>query len=250
VSIAWPIPNVFPTLSSGIVHVWSLNLDISPEAISSLRVHMHDDEIARAERFKFDQHRRRFIACRGQVRQILAKYTGTDPDRLEFAYGEKGKPVLAAPWRDSRIEFNVSHSHELALCAVALGRELGVDIEEVRPPYDFEAIANQFFGTEEVAVLNGLSGEAKLAGFFACWTRKEAVLKAVGTGLSIPLNRVIVAILPDEPAAVLKFKGETGEQQEWWMQNLEPALGYAGAVTSAGPPLKMECWQFDPGRSG
>ncbi len=246
----WPIPVEHPTLNPGIVHIWSLDLDLSDDKTDALLANLQDDELARAARYKFDRHRRRFIACRGQVRRILANYLGTDANQLSFQYGPKGKPMLAAPWGDSGIEYNVSHSLELALCAVVLNRELGVDVEHLRTPYDFEGIAAQFFAAEEVAVLRELSDQARLAAFFACWTRKEAVLKAVGAGLSIPLNKVVVSLGPQEPAAVVKFLDASGRSTDWWMQNLEPSPGYVGAVASPGGPLETACWRFDIGKKG
>ncbi|HEY3968528.1 MAG TPA: 4'-phosphopantetheinyl transferase superfamily protein [Planctomycetaceae bacterium] len=243
----WPAPAEHPTLKPRIVHVWSLALDLPHNTIDGLRMNLADDELARAARYKFDRHRRRFIACRGQVRQILANYLGTDASRLSFQYGPKGKPALAAPWSESGVEYNVSHSHERALCAVALNHELGVDVEHLRTPYDFEGIAAQFFAAEEVAALRELSDSARLTAFFACWTQKEAVLKAVGAGLSIPLNQVVVSLAPQQPAVIRNFLDASGQSTDWWMQNLEPFPGYVGAIASQGSSLEMACWQFPVG---
>jgi len=240
----WPVPTEFPPLNAGQVHVWLLNQNLAPDRIEGLRTVLTADEIERADRFKFDKHRRRFAACRGQVREILSRYLGDDPQQIAFEYGPKGKPALAAAWSASELEFNVSNSEELALLAVALRRPLGVDIEFIKPPHDFEAIARHFFAPEEIAVLDSLAGDARLAGFFDCWTRKEAVLKAVGEGLSIPLNQVIVTVAPGEPAAVLKFQPESGEQPEWWMENLVPHPGYAAAIAAQGGALETHCWQW------
>jgi 4'-phosphopantetheinyl transferase len=246
VESAWPIPREHPILIPGTVHIWCLSLDLPPSQIDSLQSDLSADELDRAARYKFDRHRRRFVACRGQVRRILATYLGVSADGLSFDYGPKGKPALAAPRRESRIEYNVSHSHEMALCAVALDQELGVDIELLRAPFNFEGIANQFFAVEEVRVLRGLPDESRLQGFFTCWTRKEAVLKAVGAGLSIPLNKVVVSVTPQEPASVLKFESESGDREEWWIEHLEPSPGYVGAIASLGRPLRSICWQFNP----
>lgn len=244
-SVVWPNSSAPPPLTPGVVHVWSLPLDLTTNKIDVLTGNLDGDELTRAARFKFDRHRRRFIACRGQVRRILASYLGTEALRFGFQYGPQGKPALAGPWSDSRLEFNVSHSHELALCAVTLGRELGVDVEHLRTPYNFEGIASQFFAAEEVAVLRGLSDQARLDAFFACWTRKEAVLKAVGAGLSIPLNQVVVSLAPEQPAAVVKFDDASGKSSAWWMQNLEPSPGYIGAIASQEGPLQLATWRFE-----
>jgi len=240
----WPVVTEFPALKAGRVHVWLLDQNLPADRIERLRTVLTVDEIERADRFKFAKHRRRFVACRGQVREILAHYLQDDPTRIAFEYGPNGKPALAEPWSKSQLEFNVSNSEELSLIAVAFNRPLGVDIEFIKPPHDFEAIARHFFAPVEVAVLDSLTGDARLAGFFDCWTRKEAVLKAVGAGLSISLNKVVVSIAPGRPAAVLRFLPEAGEQPEWWMQNLQPHPGYAAAIAAEGGPLETDCWQW------
>src|SRR5262249_43466747 len=148
-SCGWPISSG-PQLAPGEAHVWFLPLDLSATGIEELRVLLSEDERARAERFHFERHRRRFIACRGQVRRVLAGYLNDSAERLRFQYGSRGKPALEAPWCDSEIAFNVSNSHEVALCALALDRELGVDVEQVVAPSDFDGLAAHFFAKSEV----------------------------------------------------------------------------------------------------
>jgi 4'-phosphopantetheinyl transferase len=246
----WPVPADQPRLAPDVVHVWYLALDLAQPAIDSLRTILSADEQARAARYLFDKHRRRFIACRGQVRRILAGYLNGDPAEIRFLYGPKGKPALAGSWSDSAIQFNVSDSHELAICAVVLNRNLGVDLEYVRQPSDFDSLAERFFAAREVDVLRSLSDERLLEGFFNCWTRKEAVLKAVGVGLSMPLNRVEVTLVPHEPAKVLVYEGDAAAAQAWWLESLEPAVGYVGAVASRGGPLEVLPWRIGGGAVG
>jgi 4'-phosphopantetheinyl transferase len=208
-----------------------------------LRVLLSTDECQRAARFHFERHRRRFIACRGQVRRILGNYLDTSAAQVRFQYGRMGKPALDAPWNGSPIRFNVSNSHEAALCAVALDRELGVDIEHIRAPSDFDGLAARFFARSEVALLRSLPAERRLEAFFNCWTRKEAVLKAVGTGLAFPLDKVVVTLTPDEPARLLAYDDDPEAAADWWLARLEPGPGYMGALASCGGPLKVETWQ-------
>lgn len=241
----WPIPSEQPRLATGVVHVWCLPLDLPQPTIESLRTILPPDEEARAARFLFDRHRRRFIACRGQVRQILARYLSALPVEIRFRYGTQGKPSLAAPSSDAAIQFNVSNSHELALCALVLNRDLGVDLEYIHRLTDFDGLADRFFAVREVEVMRALPEERRREAFFNCWTRKEAVLKAVGIGLSMPLNQVEVTLAPDAPAQVLAYASDGAESDPWWLQSLDPATGYQGAIASRGIPLQIKTWRFD-----
>ncbi|HLJ10894.1 MAG TPA: 4'-phosphopantetheinyl transferase superfamily protein [Planctomycetaceae bacterium] len=240
----WASPTEQPRLARGLVHVWCLPLDLADASIEDLHATLSPDESERAARFLFDRHRRRFIACRGQVREIIAAYLNERPQHVCFRYGSAGKPALDAPWNDSGITFNISNSHELAICALAIDRELGVDIEHIREPRDFDGLAAQFFARAEVDSLQSLLPEERLEAFFNCWTRKEAVLKAVGTGLSFPLDRVIVTVAPNELPSVLSYDGNAAAPVEWWLHCIDPAPGYIGALASPGSPLQAIYWRW------
>src|SRR5260221_1033852 len=121
---SWPPGPEQPRLTPGAVHVWCLPLDLTVAQVEELGMCLSPDEAERAARYHFDRHRRRFIACRGQVREILAAYLSAQAGEIRFAYGPRGKPVLEGPWKDSAIQFNVSNSHDVALLALALDREL------------------------------------------------------------------------------------------------------------------------------
>lgn len=236
----WPRPPDVPILVPRGVHVWRLPLDLPENQLQELTSLLSEDEHERAARFLFDKHRNRFIACRGQVRQILARYLAAKPEELEFHYGLQGKPTLGAPWNESRLAFNVSHSHELALFAVGVDRELGVDLERVRPPSDFDGLAAQFFAEREITALRSLPEGVRLESFFRCWTRKEAVLKAVGSGLTFPLDRIVVTLGPGEPPRVLAC--DSGDPGAWALVNLELGQGYVGALATRGGPIEVQCW--------
>ena len=144
------------------VHVWCLALDLTDEEIVGLEASLSPDEAERAARYHFDRHRRRFIACRGQVRRILAGYLNAQAAEIRFRYSPGGKPALDGLSRDSAVQFNVSNSHDMALCALTLDRELGVDVEHVEEPRDFDGLAAQFFARQEVDLLRSLPGEERL----------------------------------------------------------------------------------------
>src|SRR5262249_48848883 len=196
------------------------------------------DEQRRAERFYFPQDRQHFIAGRGILRVVLGKYLGREPHQLQFDYNLHGKPKLIG---EKRLRFNLSHSHGLALYAVTWEREVGVDIEHVRPDFAGEAIAERFFSPNETAVLRSLPDHLRVAAFFNCWTRKEAYIKARGKGLAIPLDQFDVSLAPGEPAALLADRAAPPESQRWAMCCLAPGPGYAGAVAVEGHDWRLWC---------
>jgi 4'-phosphopantetheinyl transferase len=186
-------PAVLPPLGSK-VHVWIVELDSA--AFDSI-VRQNPLSIAereRAAKFKFDKDRRRFIVAHAALRHILALYLKGDAAHLHFVDGPNGKPKLAAPWDARGIRFNLSHSHEKAVVAVAQGAEVGVDIEFVRADFAFHEVANHFFTEREVAALRALPPELQRHAFYKCWTSKEALLKAKGTGLSGALDEIEISL--------------------------------------------------------
>ncbi len=227
------------------IDVWAARLDPPPEVVAHLRPLLSADEIERAERFRFDHHRRRFIVARGVLRSMLGLYLDRPPASLAFEYGPKGKPSLAAGF-DPHLRFNVSHSDELGLYALGLDTELGVDVEKRRPMPDAEQIAERFFSWNERLDLRGVPGEAKADAFFNCWTRKEAYIKATGDGLSMPLDRFDVSLLPGEPARMRSAEGDPAKAAEWTLLHLEPAEGYVGALCIHGHDWRVASrdWTF------
>jgi 4'-phosphopantetheinyl transferase len=212
------------------VHVW---LAMMPEGDRPVAHALSAAERERAARFRFERHRAEYIHHHEALREILSGYTGAPPESVALACGEKGKPALDPPaaWR-----FNLSHSGPAALVAVAHEIEVGVDIERIRPLAHAEAIAARFFAPAECAALRGLPPEQREAAFFACWTRKEALLKASGDGLSRPLSSFAV---PVDPAAAGPWRVEG-----FTLTALPAPPGYAAALAAAGslPPLRR--WRF------
>jgi 4'-phosphopantetheinyl transferase len=216
------------------VHVWRLGLDPSTEMVARLRAILTDDERKRADRFAFDQHRRRFTVGRGCLRTILGQYTGIEPARIRLYHNDYGKPALDDDQGGQWLRFNVSHSGELALYALTRAREVGVDLETIRPDFAGEDIAKRFFAPAEVAALRGVPAEQRCQAFFACWTRKEAYIKARGKGLAIPLDTFEVSLAPEAPAALLATHDDPNDVGRWTMVALEPGVGFAGALAVEG----------------
>lgn len=229
-----PPPGPSVALGEDEVHVWRASLRPPEHVLARLQAHLSADERARAARFRFPEHRTAFIAGRGVQRDILARYTGLPPAALAYREGSHGKPELAGPPADPGIRFNVSNSGDFALYALTLRREIGVDLEVLKPMPDGMEIAERFFSAPENEVFAALAEEVRDLAFFRCWTRKEAYIKAVGEGLSMPLDRFDVAFAPGEPARILRTRGNPAEAERWTMLGLEPGAGYVGALVVEG----------------
>jgi len=207
------------------VDLWVWSLDVDDGERGRLATFLSEDEAARAARFVFERDRYRFIVGRGRLREILARELGETPAALRFAYASHGKPSL--PSRPD-FHFNLSHSEALAALGVSRVREIGVDVEHVRPFK--EDIAERFFSPREARALKALPEGEQLDAFYRCWSRKEAIVKAIGEGLSHPLDSFDVTFAPGAPAVVERFDGETDARHAWRLAHFEPAAGYAGAV--------------------
>jgi 4'-phosphopantetheinyl transferase len=223
--------------------VWRIELAQPAAQVEEFRQTLSEDEIARADRFYFEKDRDRFIVARGTLRAILGRYLKRSPHELRFRYSAYGKPSLDdddGAW----LRFNVSHSHELGLIAVTCGREVGVDIEWIRPDVATEQIAERFFSTHEVAALRALPADRQTEAFFNCWTRKEAYIKARGEGLSFPLDKFDVSLVPGEPARLLRTEGAPQEALRWRLCELLPGPGYVAALAIEGHEWQLQCWQW------
>lgn len=216
------------------VHLWCVPLIAESDCLSSLLTVLSAEEKKRASAFAFEKHRKEFIVSRGCLRQILSAYLDMEASAVDLVAGEKGKPALAPimPHRDLR--FNVSHAGRLAVYALAYGREIGVDVERILEIRDLVDIAHCFFSPAEYGELLTLRGPQRREAFFRCWTRKEAFIKAVGDGLSFPLDSFRVSLLGGHPPALLALDGVSNPQERWSMHSFCPAPGYVGAIVVEG----------------
>lgn len=239
----WQDPSHIPTLEGDRVHVWRANLDLSTEQIESLSEILSTDELARAKKFRFPRHRRRFIAARATLRQLLGNYLQTKPSKVAFAYSDRGKPFLADSHEDSCLQFNVSHSQEYALIGFTFNRLIGVDVEYLRPMPDAEQIAQRFFTAREFSLVQNAALKDRL--FFQLWTAKEAYLKAIGTGLSGMLDRVEITL---DPTQVLLLIGQDRvAAANWSLYFCTPATDYLAAIAVETPlsSPQIDFWHWD-----
>ncbi|MCA1684615.1 MAG: 4'-phosphopantetheinyl transferase superfamily protein [Planctomycetia bacterium] len=237
-----PAPGVVDA-SHGEVHVWKVTLDPPGPVLSRFDLTLNDDERKRRDRFRTETLRRRFLAGRGSLRAILGAYLRCPPENVALAYGVHGKPRLADPG-DPAVEFNLAHSHDVALCAVTLGRAVGVDVEAVRPLDNSERIIERFFSPREQSDFLALPHPERLAAFFRGWSRKEAFLKATGTGLATRLDSFDVTLGPF--AALLRVGEDPSEAPRWSLLDLDPGPGYAAAVAVRGGHFALKTWDGVP----
>jgi 4'-phosphopantetheinyl transferase len=199
-----------------------------------------DDERARAERFRFERDRTRFVVGRGTLRTILSRYLCSVPEGTHFCYGEYGKPALA----QGDIRFNLAHSQDLALYAIVRGQEIGVDLECIHPIAEIDQIVGRYFSARERAVFRVFPARQIPETFLRFWVCKEAYLKAVGCGLSGPLDMVEVSLAWGERPRFLNIAADPVKAGRWHLHPLEPAPGYVAAVAIEGHSWQFRYWDF------
>lgn len=216
------------------VHVWCSSLQQSTDVVTQLSNLLSPEEKERASRFQFEHLRWSFSVARGTLRLILARYLELEPSKIQFRYTANGKPYLSDPHDSKGISFNLSHSGDLVLYAITRGRQLGVDIEQIRPVPELMAIAANTFSQEEYSQLKAVAEHQKLDAFFNCWTRKEAFIKAIGEGVSFPLDQFDVSLAVGRPARLLRIRGNKEDAACWSMFGWQPAEGYVAALAVEG----------------
>lgn len=244
INYLWLPPSSNWTLLNNDVHVWSASLNLPTFRVRQLAEKLSIDECIRAERFYFERDRRRFIVGRGLLRTILGCYLGIEPEQLQFCYGPHGRPSLVETLGESILNFNLSHSQDLALYAITRQRKIGIDVEYIHPIADIEQFAARFFSIREQAVFNALPANQKLTALFHCWTCKEAFVKAIGDGLTFSLNQFDVSLSPSEPAQLLSIRGDYFCVKHWSLKKLKPAPKYVAALAVEGNDWHLTCWRW------
>lgn len=246
----WRVPPANLLLSSDDVHVWRACLDVTESRLRSLAHIISKDELRKANSFYFKRDREHFIVGRGILRTILGRYLDVEPRRLHFCYNPYGKPTLANTSGKDNLSFNLSHSHGLVLYAITRVREIGIDLERIRPELTDDNIAERFFSHREIAILNGLSGNIRRQTFFNYWSRKEAYIKARGEGLSIPLACFDVSMAPGNPMVLLNPERVPESFPHWYLRDLIVGSNYVAAIAVEGNGWRFSCWQWPEHQSG
>lgn len=230
-----------PLLSPSVVDVVSCSLDMARTEIDALRGYLSADECGRADRFLVERARDHFVVARGRLRQVLGALCACAPSAIRFSVADGGKPGLE-DGGDGRIRFNVAHSNDLMTCAITLDHEVGIDLEHVRDDTNHEDIARRFFSPDEVRSLAALPRSILRDAFYACWTRKEAVVKATGEGLARVLTSFVVSVDPGD-ARMLAADPALGRPDEWSLIALPVPPGYQGAV-AVRAPVSLRTWSW------
>jgi 4'-phosphopantetheinyl transferase len=224
------------------VHVWVWETTCSADDPDQYVGLLSLDECLRMERFHFEKDRVHYGVSHAILRILLGRYLSVQPSSISFDRNEFGKPRLAQALMASELTFNLSHTKGIGLLAVAVGLEIGVDIEKVRP-VEYGTI-ERYFSTEEQLSLATLTGADWLNGFYNCWTRKEAILKGEGLGLNVRLDAFDVSLIPNMRAVVLGVRPSAGFTSNWHLVDLRPALGFVGALAIDGAPASVSCYRF------
>lgn len=234
----WQKTSRIPSIRSGELHIWRAFLGKNP---LPQEYYLARDERQRMQRFRFEHDRLMFGFSQGLLRTLLAGYLHLSPREIKYSRTEYGKPYLDLQGGDAGLDFNLSHSGEAVLIAITPGTPVGVDVEQVKPLPDLDQVAGNYFSAAEQADLFSLSGSARLDAFYRCWTRKEALIKASGEGLSMPLDSFQVSLLPGHPPELV----QSATSSTWMLLNIEPAPGYAAAAAAPVKSLQASFFAAD-----
>jgi 4'-phosphopantetheinyl transferase len=236
-----PAESTRPQLHPGDIHVWYFPLHVQHRDLAGLRRILSPKERRKAQRFRFEEHCNAFVLSHAVLRTVLGGYIACDPQLIEFGDSSGGKPFI----KGSMLRFNLSHSDGMALIAVTLNREVGVDIERIRPMPDLNQIARDFFSAGERDDLLSLAPECRETAFYNCWTRKEAFVKAIGHGLLYPLDSFRVTLLPHQPPGFIKIGEGAAAKTEWRLHSIPPAPDYAAALAVEARDVRVHCLRID-----
>lgn len=238
-TISWHTPNNDLQLAEHEVHVWCADLNLDAAGVEQQQQLLSPDECEKANRYHFRHHRRRYIVGRGLLRSILSKYLYIDPRSIEFNYSRRGKPSLKHQPTFGKLFFNLSHSHELALYAIAPRPLVGIDIEHIRSMPSIDDMAMRYFFPNEYYKINAMDADDKRRAFFNYWTCKEAYVKATGVGLA-GIEEVEVLMDPSGEVSLQIVNGSRPAKQDWFVQQIQPNNGYSAALVLSGGQ-----WQTD-----
>jgi 4'-phosphopantetheinyl transferase len=238
--------DVLPQVPSGYavsprdVHVWVRRLGTPVAHLQAMMDILCTEEREKAERFHFQADRERHVVGRALVRVLLGYLLAIKPDEIAFRYSEAGKPSLTAAQNSADYQFNVSHSGDLILVAVTARRAIGVDVEKIREEVELDAIAARFFSQRERADLAAVSPDQRRGAFFACWSRKEAFIKATGAGLGRPLEAFDVSVRPEEAAMLRETRPDQAEAARWIIRDLDVDPDHKAAVAVEGSGWELK----------
>ncbi len=244
-TIEWTAPPDSPTaIEAGELHLWRFSLEASAAEHDALEALLSSRERERAAGIRIEAHRRRYEVGHGRLRRVLGRYLGIAPEAIEFGRHSRGKPFITAVQNPGGVQHNFSHTGDVAIVGVALGRPLGVDVEAHRSDVDMELIARRQFAQGEQSRLMSLTPAERVAAFYRCWTRKEAYLKALGEGIAGGLQGFEVSFLAGEPPAILRAKGGPEECRRWNVIAIDAGPELSAACVVEGAVSRVAGWEL------
>lgn len=246
----WTYSTCHPRISRAAVHLWRTRLDQPESVVRDLGNFLSREELRRADRYLSDFSRQCFMVGRGWLRTMLGRYLGLDPRAFDFCYGPYGKPELAEISKihnrqsnlTGSLRFNLSHSQNIAVLAVAIDRYVGIDVEQIRSVVEMDGIVTQLLSSAERSEFDQLPVSQRKSAFFRCWTQKEAYLKALGDGLTVPLQNIEVSIGTEAPPKLRRVLGRPKEASRWILKDVQPSPGYLGALAVEGCDWQLHCF--------
>lgn len=242
--ISWHMAPISPQLNQDI-HVWRAPLVVSPLLLDQLSEFLSSDEKSRGNRFINPKHRARYFVSHAILRDILSRYLQMPPGELGFIHSQHGKPYLLNLSNEYPVCFNMSHSHNMALFAVSLNKELGVDIEYIKKSIGGEKLAERFFMPSEYQQLMSLPAAQRDIGFYRCWTLKEAYLKVIGKGLSYSLKNFEVNLLAKGWNCLLSVRGSQVAAKRWQLGAFMIDSDYIGSLAVEGKFDRLSFWNWE-----
>ena len=207
-------------------------VDLDSQRVTPFLNQLSSSELERISSIKTEKHRNRFIVVRGLLRQLLGDRLSVRPESIMFKYGKYGKPMLDQSVEIPYFYFNISHHENIAVFAFSDTCEIGIDIESIRELDDADDIASYMFSIREFESYCKLTSEVKSVGFFNCWTRKEAFVKAIGSGFNYPLDSFDVSLIPGEPAKILSIRNEMDARHAWSLESFDVTPNYVVSLAS------------------
>lgn len=238
--------DIFRMLVPGTIHLWRIDMSVEAERLQEFQSILSHEENERASRFCRDRDRTSFITARAAMRSILSRYLDIAPENVSFVYAPNGKPEISTGANALGLKFNLSHSRDYALLGVVLHSSIGVDIEFINQKITCVEIASRFFSFREANTLRSFPQSEQPAAFYSCWTRKEAYIKAIGSGMALALDSFEVGFGPGVPAALIRVEGKPQEPFRWTIYELGAPRNYAAAmaVQGRGHRLRQMHWSW------
>ena len=227
------------------IHVWCVRLNVFELDINSQRLNLSKDENAKADSFHFYNDKKNYIGRHAILRKILGRYLSIEPNKLNFSYSSHGKPSLSNYLNGGKIHFNLSHSKGLVLYAMACGREVGIDVERILPGIMDKQFISYVFSQKELYGIHSLPSDLRMIALFQNWTRKEAVVKALGKGLSYDLKQIDVSTALGEKSIISRRNSDTHDSCCWSLRDIEVGSGYAGSIVAEGYNWALKCWKME-----